>query len=728
MKKTILQLLLILPIFIFVFLFKTVMTVSAADCGSPPAPYPQCGAAAGSCVGAPYPSNHTVIVTTTFDADCNKVYGCEDKGALPGQCGNPSTGKCTGSISYPGGNTCNSNYGNHSLNVNWDVQNVYGSCNIYIRGGSRDEQISTSCSGLKTITTFNGAPLTNDGIYELFVSNGDNSGNCYNISKGKATIPCSSACEVSWSLSNSSPPANTEFTATVRGLRDVDWGNVKWRVDTGSWSGTFTSVTPGNPPVFVFKPNSGAAGAHNLEFSAANGVRLCTPKQPFTTGGGSPPPSGSCPVDSKLTITPPSPRVGDAMTFQYQAGEDVYIGGDTWSGGVKPNPCTLDSNLANRRYTCTADSAVTNATWKHYWNNGQPGGPSCGSATYTITGGGTPTPTPTPGPTTTTVSYRVAESVTELSSALWLPYTAITMTIPFEFKDKTPGNKFVWVEFKDDKGKTEKHNAQITLLGPDPTIKSCLLSFEGVNTILNLKGENFGTSKGEVKSGETTLQIRDWKNDLVRAMWQNAPEGQILPVTLTNPNGQSAEGQCSSISLLSLGAKVFCRMPSNHQTDNVDLVLVGAYEGGTRVKQKVSIDKEGIIQGLNQKLESGRNYKLSIKAPKALRRAGEFTAEEGVTIVPNFILPVGDIFPLDGGDSSINSFDKAELNRQFVIAQDACGRSGDFNKDCRVNSIDWACMRYDFGKPEDPEPVPGSSPTPTPSPRPVVNLQQDDGG
>ncbi|MBI2334933.1 hypothetical protein HYU96_04000, partial [Candidatus Daviesbacteria bacterium] len=76
--------------------------------------------------------------------------------------------------------------------------------------------------------------------------------------------------------------------------------------------------------------------------------------------------------------------------------------------------------------------------------------------------------------------------------------------------------------------------------------------------------------------------------------------------------------------------------------------------------------------------------------------------------------------PVDAGDGKINSLDKAELNRQWIAGQSASGRSGDFNRDGRVNSIDWACMRFDFGQEDASEPAPGL-PAASPSPSPAVS-------
>jgi hypothetical protein len=115
------------------------------------------------------------------------------------------------------------------------------------------------------------------------------------------------------------------------------------------------------------------------------------------------------------------------------------------------------------------------------------------------------------------------------------------------------------------------------------------------------------------------------------------------------------------------------------------------------VKETVSIDTNGLIQGLKTKVQEGKKYKLAIKVPGGLRKQVEFTAASGTTVVPNVSLPVGDIYPA-GGDGVINALDKAELNRQWVAGATATGRAGDFNTDGKVNSIDWACMRENFGQ------------------------------
>lgn len=431
--------------------------------------------------------------------------------------------------------------------------------------------------------------------------------------------------------------------------------------------------------------------------------------------------SGVCSSQCAGSVVPtPSPKPvcsGDACTdcvltnrsdilpYYESHGNDISCGKQV---GIVNNWCGIDPTGCNnvKSNQCAAQ---------------------CGRATPAPTS--TPASTPTPPPATTT-KFRIAENPTDLAAAPWQNYTAAVASTPLDytFKDTTPGLKFIFVQFMDSNGNTTtaadcpKCQAQIKLLGPDPAMTGCSLTLEGTNAVLNLAGQNFGSDKGTIKSGDSDLQIRSWKNDSIQAVLQNAPTGQVLPITFTNTDEQTGNGLCSSISQLALGAKVFCRAPASYDTNNVDLVLVK--EDGTKIHQTVTIDKNGAVQGLTQRLEDGKRYTLSIKAPKSLRRNATFTAGDGTVNIPNFILPVGDIFPADGGDGAINALDKSELNREWIISEDAKGRLGDFNQDSRINSIDWACMRYDYGKSDDQQPTPpatsGSGSTPAPSPEVTI--------
>src|SRR3989338_2189453 len=319
-----------------------------------------------------------------------------------------------------------------------------------------------------------------------------------------------------------------------------------------------------------------------------------------------------------------------------------------------------------------------------------------------------------------TDQFRWAFDRSAFTDALpWQDYTEESKIQNIIFPADMPaGQKQIWVEFQDSTGKISRHNAPIKLLGSEPAITGCSLNFEGTNVIFDIRGTNLG-SRGTGKSNETNLQVREWSNTSAKLTFPNAPVGQSFPISLTNGDGQIADGLCAGSSSVSLGAKVFCRAPAQHDTDAVEMILAGGFEGGKKAKETVRIDRNGAIQNLTQKLEEGKKYKISLKAPKSLRKVAEFTASSGTTNIPNFTLPVGDIFPVDGGDVKINNFDKSELNRQWISGQSSAGRSGDFNLDGRVNSIDWACMRQDFGKNDDEEPAPGG-PAASPSSSPVA--------
>lgn len=80
-------------------------------------------------------------------------------------------------------------------------------------------------------------------------------------------------------------------------------------------------------------------------------------------------------------------------------------------------------------------------------------------------------------PKVVTTSYRLAEDITGLNQAEFLPYTTAPTVINYEFKNKTIGRKFVWVDFKDSNDKTERFSAPADLVSiptptPTPTVAS----------------------------------------------------------------------------------------------------------------------------------------------------------------------------------------------------------------------------------------------------------------
>ncbi len=396
-------------------------------------------------------------------------------------------------------------------------------------------------------------------------------------------------------------------------------------------------------------------------------------------------------------------------------------GGPVVTPNPNPNPTPLPSNnacpvgqtrCANGQCATSCVGVTPNPTTAPSGNACPVGQTRCVNGQCALSCVGvTPTPTSHPAGTFKTVSFKIAEDPVALNTAQSFQYNTEPVRITYPFINSTPGVKTIWVEYLASDGtttKTDRRTASITLLGPEPAISGCGISTDGGTTTFNITGANFGSESGTLKSGQNSLTITQWTATGIKATLGSAPTGQVFPVLLTRKDGQTTTGQCGALSGLALGAKLFCRQPGRFDVAGVNLTLVEASSGGRLVREVVTIDKEGIVQGLKSKIEEGKRYKIGIDAPKSVRRVVNIVGANGITNVPNLILPIGDIFPLGPGDGAINTLDKGELNREWVISVDAKDRAGDFNQDLRVNSIDWACQRFDFGKTDDPEPQPGS--------------------
>lgn len=306
----------------------------------------------------------------------------------------------------------------------------------------------------------------------------------------------------------------------------------------------------------------------------------------------------------------------------------------------------------------------------------------------------------------------------------------------YEFTDKRRGQKRIFAKFIAASREESQRSSDSVNFIPEPKIEnlSCNLDVNGTFVDFRIQGENFNDEPGQLYINNGLLEaddISNWGDGLIRAR-VSAPAdsrfaGQAFNFIIARSDGREIKETCRvGTSTLSLGAKLFCRAPSQHGEAGVDLVLVDL-ETGQKVKQPVVINQDGVIEGLNYSLQEGHRYKLSIKSPKSLRKVAEFTAGAGTTVIGEVVggetkplsLPIGDIFPRDGGDGKINSADKGELNRQWGTG--GANKSGDFNQDGTINSFDWACMRYDFNKESDVEPagvaVPRQSPAASASPQ-----------
>ena len=335
--------------------------------------------------------------------------------------------------------------------------------------------------------------------------------------------------------------------------------------------------------------------------------------------------------------------------------------------------------------------------------------------------------------------FRLAETEAGLESALWVEFTSDPQVSQITLKDTSIGSKQVWVEFKDSSGNTQKDHITVDLVDKDPEITGadCTLDLAKDNIKVHLKGSRFGDKEGSLvigynltvddlnKGNKANFETLEWKpNDIVFFYKQgslSANVDQRLNIAVIRTDlGRSDLVSCAiDQSGLSVGAKVFCRDEGKFDVSNVKVSLFYNPDNkpGTepkRIDETVTINKEGIVQGLKEKLQVDRNYVLSIKAPYSVRRNANIKPARGTTIVTTedgnpFILPIGDIAPTGNFDGKINTLDRAELMRQWrnVSISSAQGSelTADFNKDTRVNSIDWACMRYDFDAEDEPVPT-----------------------
>ncbi len=314
-----------------------------------------------------------------------------------------------------------------------------------------------------------------------------------------------------------------------------------------------------------------------------------------------------------------------------------------------------------------------------------------------------------------TTDYKIAETIPALSSATWTAYTVPFVTRNYQFADATLTTQQLCVQFKASDGTISPANClSIGMIGSDPTITNCSIETNAAGADFTINGTNFGTTNGTVKNGNTSLTITQWSATSIKATLTNAPAGQAFPITVTKSDGGSVNGLCSAGSAISVGTKRICEPLIGKDISNVKVVIVENKANGRKFNETVTIDKNGTLKGLTTQLVPGESYKVSLQAPKTTRKAKTFTAGAGANNIDDLILPIGDIFPLSAQDNVINTLDKAEMNKEWIIHTNPTGeRPADLTDDARVNSFDWACMRLGFNETSDPEPTGAATTTGT---------------
>lgn len=148
-------------------------------------------------------------------------------------------------------------YPDNKLNVTWNITPVHG-CNVFIQANQQSYRVNANdsdCSGSKTITEITGTqpgngPITNDGIYQLVLSNGDSATNCYNKVVQDARLACQgpqtqqpSINSIEWTTGDGLKINGQNFGASSGSVWYSRGGSHNVQANlAGSWSATSASI------------------------------------------------------------------------------------------------------------------------------------------------------------------------------------------------------------------------------------------------------------------------------------------------------------------------------------------------------------------------------------------------------------------------------------------------------------------------------------------------------
>lgn len=294
--------------------------------------------------------------------------------------------------------------------------------------------------------------------------------------------------------------------------------------------------------------------------------------------------------------------------------------------------------------------------------------------------------------------------------------------LSYPLSNVSAGPKAIYVRFFDNNGNASPalgsapYTKALTL-SPAATVSSvtCSYNSNGPGTQFIINGSNLGNS-GTVKVGEKVAQIPSggWTPIGINATLDQRLEGNTR-LTITPDGGSAVTADCTvNTTTFTFTVKNQCREDGLFSGNDLD---VKVYEAGEEpiFNQKVKLDAEGKPSGFAPKLEKGKNYTLVTKAVGTLAKKKEFkTGSGGTTNLESFTLPVGDIAPRNAPDGVINNLDTSELKRQWAITGTTSTKTGDFNDDAAVNSLDWSCVRLNFNaRDEKFSPPVGATPAPS---------------
>ncbi len=312
----------------------------------------------------------------------------------------------------------------------------------------------------------------------------------------------------------------------------------------------------------------------------------------------------------------------------------------------------------------------------------------------------------------TTACYAISENQADISSITKCDdktkvssYTKDPTTLPYSFKDTTPGLKTLYVRFISNKGDIKDANRQI-MFTPDPVIDTivCTRSSTGQGTLIGVRGQSFGahTQQGggyiKVNGESTTIVSWDEGKNVVVSSTPKLLEG-VSTVDFKTDNGKLVSGTCNlGVSTVSFDLSTQCSPKGAFSSPTVDVRLQEATSGAKPFYSKSLSASKGVVQGFEARVESGKKYSLLIKAAKTLVKKIDFVADEGTKNLGNIKLWIGDIAPKAAPDGQINVFDKSEMVNQWSVLETKTLRSADLNGDGTVNNHDYSCQKLGIGQ------------------------------
>src|SRR3989344_4639437 len=369
---------------------------SCAGCEKDGNEFPQCG---GTLHNKPCSASttevdqHNLIMVQKMDCPEGERWSTTDV-TDDSQCGGtggespserpPATG-ANGNLKY----TCGPSWPNNKLSASWDLGGG-NNCNVFIQGGTTPHKINgnNECQGQKEITQFeDGSRITNDGIYALYVSNGQDIVNVKNGEVGP--LPCGPE--------PSAPPASCNPDAVNMTVAPADSTKTEIKVGdrikfnvSGSQGSTwiseqglsgFTDCTGGiwgDKTCKALKEGQDIAWTHNWKNcagSAANCPVSCAKNAKFTIKSS----ASAIPACDKTKVTMTAKSIEDPLSADIFVNDNIRfnVTGEQGQGTTHPQDVVDQNPTGIIDFTGGFFSGTTNfkarktgvVTWVRKWRN-----------------------------------------------------------------------------------------------------------------------------------------------------------------------------------------------------------------------------------------------------------------------------------------------------------------------------------------------------------------------